>query len=242
MLLKKVTITGADGTNGAIVPQDLVLLQRKYPFVEWGILFSNAKIATPRFPSASWLEKLAETKIANPELRLSAHICGRWVRDICEGKWTIKEDLPSIFGNNLFDRYQLNFHSYIHKIEQEKFLVGLKEQVGVEFIFQLDDVNNNLLILAENAGVKAAGLFDTSGGAGVLPDQWPVSDKWIGYAGGLGPECLEAQLKEINEVAQGSIWIDTETKVRTIIGSSEQLDLQKVEKFLQVASKWIDNG
>lgn len=238
MLLQKVTITGADNT---IEPEDLLPLQRKYPFVEWGILFSKAKIATSRFPSVSWLEKLANLKMANSELRLSAHICGRWVRDICEGNWTIKEDLPYIFNNNLFDRYQLNFHSYIHKIKENEFIAGLKEQIGIEFIFQLDEVNNHLLTLAENAGVKAAGLFDTSGGAGILPDEWLVSDKWIGYAGGLGPDCLDAQLKEINEAAKGPIWIDTETKIR-VNSPVDFFSLEKVESFLEKSAKWMKNA
>ena len=81
MFLSKVTITGADNS---VEHKDLVRLQAQYPFVEWGILFSKAKMASPRYPSFTWLEKLAQTKQEHPELRLSGHICGRWVRDICE--------------------------------------------------------------------------------------------------------------------------------------------------------------
>jgi len=232
MFLSKVTITGADNS---VEHKDLVRLQAQYPFVEWGILFSKAKMASPRYPSFTWLEKLAQTKQEHPELRLSGHICGRWVRDICEGNWTILQDLPFM---DIFDRYQLNFHSYVHKIQKEAFLDGLRALKNKEFIFQLDDVNNNLLTIAEENNIKAAGLFDTSGGAGILPESWPTSNKWIGYAGGLGPECLNKQLSEIAQVAQGEIWIDVETKVRTF---DERLDLEKTEQFLKISSLWIYN-
>ena len=53
-------------------------------------------MASPRYPSFTWLEKLAQTKQEHPELRLSGHICGRWVRDICEGNWTIQTRLKGV--------------------------------------------------------------------------------------------------------------------------------------------------
>jgi hypothetical protein len=230
MKISKVTITGADNS---IEPEQLLAIQTKYPFVEWGILFSKSRMATPRYPSYNWFLKLVEFKTIYPETKLSGHICGRWVRDICEGNWTILEDLPLM--SSIFERFQLNFHSYIHKINTSAFLEGLKKQKQ-EIIFQLDNVNNSLLELAKSHGIKASGLFDTSGGAGIVPDAWPESQEWIGYSGGLNPDCLEAQLDEIEKVAFGTIWIDVETKVRTF---DERLDLDKVEKFLEIASKRI---
>ena len=238
-IIDKVTITGADNS---VHPEDLLKLSDKYPFVEWGILLSKASQGNNRFPDLDWLQECYKTWFiagnSMTNFMLSGHICGTWVRHICEGQWTMFHDLPDV--TDMFGRFQLNFHSYVHKLNQEKFLAGFDdpELYYRQFIFQLDDVNNSILEVAKNSEIDAVGLFDLSGGLGVLPKDWPVSSGYCGYAGGLSPENLQSQMELIDKVVgEGPIWIDVETHVRS--NGDAQFDLDRVQKFLDVASDWV---
>lgn len=242
-ILNRVTLTGADDS---ISPEELLPLAERFPFSEWGILLSKTHTGThvpsrgTRFPSKEWLSSLQPHAL---QLQLSAHICGRWVRDICEGNWSINDDLPGILG--MFKRIQLNFHSQVHLLDREKFARGIKTLIAKgeldhQIIFQLDDVNNDILNFALSQGINAVGLFDRSGGDGILPESWPTS-KWAycGYAGGLSPDNLEEQLRFIQQqVPDGrNIWIDVETKVRS--EDDGLFDLNKCLRFLEIAEPWV---
>jgi phosphoribosylanthranilate isomerase len=231
-VIDRVTVTGADDSNGV---EDLVEIQKMYPFVEWGILLSKHSEGSYRFPSAEWIEGL---KPVADKLTLSGHLCGRWVRDICDGHNTVYEDRPLFTG--LFQRYQLNFHAYQHRIKDEAAFVGAARSLcAKQVIFQFDDVNNKLLGKARAKGIDAAPLFDTSGGAGVLPGEWPEAlDVYSGYAGGLSPENLPEQMEAITEkCGDGPIWIDAETWLRSAQDSI--FDLDKVCKFLEQAKPFM---
>jgi phosphoribosylanthranilate isomerase len=102
----------------------------------------------------------------------------------------------------------------------------------------MDDVNNDILDVAKEAGVNAAPLFDLSGGAGVLPENWPVANGYCGYAGGLSPENVQGQLELIEQVAgDGPIWIDVETHVRS--EDDKIFDLDKVRAFIENVLPWV---
>lgn len=245
-ILNRVTITGADDRTSVAEMLDVAT---EFPFAEWGILFSE-RAARPRYPGPEWLASLlAEYR----QLNLSAHVCGRWVRDICEGRWTLLAERPDTF--TLFDRMQLNFRSHLPKINHVDFLRGLAAQAestlsGTEFIFQLGSLGDDILLKAHAVGIDAVGVFDTSGGTGVLPDAWPAPDTLpppegeygihhlgsAGYAGGLSPDNLAEQLPLIAEkVGDVPVWIDVESKVRT----DEVLDMAKVRRFLKAAEPWV---
>jgi hypothetical protein len=171
------------------------------------------------------------------------------VRDICEGNWSICEDMPGILG--MFKRLQLNFHSQEHRLDREKFAQGIKVLIAKgeldhQIIFQLDDVNNDILDYAVSQGINAVGLFDRSGGDGILPESWPTSKySYVGYAGGLSPENLDEQLHLIEkQVPNGkNIWIDVETRVRSPDDTDYSLrklfDLDKCLRFLEVSEPWV---
>lgn len=237
MILDRVTITGADNS---IKPTDLIPLTERFPFVEWGILVSKSQEGSYRFPSLSWIEQLSEVRKQNPKMMLSGHICGRWVRDICDGNWSIAADRPKYMAT--FQRFQLNFHAQVHRLRKDKFLEGIKayNDMGFQFIFQMDNVNDPLLSEAEALGVNAVPLFDLSGGAGILPSHWPEAmGYYSGYAGGLSPDNVTEQLEKIKKVANGDqrIWIDTETRVRS--EDDSKLDLDKVTRFLEAAEPFV---
>lgn len=232
-ILDRVTITGADDS---IQPYSLLPLSEQFPFAEWGILLSKTSAGRNRFPSVAWIDLLPQG------LNLSAHICGRWVREICDGSWSIMEcdewkDRPGILDK--FSRFQINFHG-----EKQKFLgliKGLQHPLfaGKQIILQIDGVNDYLLEAAREAGIDAVPLFDKSGGIGVLPDAWPKAmDCYSGYAGGLSPSNLELQLELIEKVCGNNpIWIDVETKVRS--ADDRQFETHLAHKFLEIAKSWL---
>jgi hypothetical protein len=233
MKLDRVTITGADDS---IAPAHLPALTRKYPFVEWGILFSGSRQGTPRYPSATWLGALAEHAF-NVEMDLSAHLCGRWVRDlVLKGEFSFKDEYNSLWP--IFQRLQLNFHGQFHKA-----CLGFRQQLALcrekEFVLQHDGVNDET-ILTLGAMLPVVPLFDRSGGAGVIPKDWPKPIwKYCGYAGGLGPENIVDEIRRIGEVVGDSrIWIDMETRVRS--SDDAQFDLEKVERCLQLAAQFVE--
>tara|TARA_Y100000034_G_scaffold136240_1_gene211737 strand:- start:1594 stop:2337 length:744 start_codon:yes stop_codon:yes gene_type:complete len=241
-IVNKVTITGADDS---IKPQELIGMSDIYPFVEWGILLSKSSEGKNRFPSLEWMEELQgvtrdwkDNYISNPNL--SGHICGRWVRDICKGEWSFITDRPSIC--QMFDRFQLNFHAQLHKLDREKFLIplnGVCVNYAKQLIFQMDDVNNDILDIARQRTVDAVPLFDISGGKGILPEEWPQArNMYCGYAGGLSPDNIEEQMEKIEKVAgDGPIWVDVETHVRS--DDDKLFDMDKVEMFLHRISPWV---
>jgi len=231
MRIERVTMTGADDTVRD--PQGLLYVSQQWPFVEWGILVSNTRGGSSRFPSMEWMEQLA--KLAY--MQLSLHVCGRWVRQICQGDFSVSDDLASIW--HVFRRVQLNFHAMIHEIDRENFFRALNLQSHKEFIFQIDNVNNELLHEALEAGCNAVPLFDTSGGAGIVPKDWPrpVPNIFCGYAGGLGPNTLRDELKRIEDaVEDATIWIDMETRVRN---DRDEFDLNMVQQCLEIAEPYL---
>lgn len=213
MHLTKVTFTGADDSTDQA---EMLRISREWPQVEWGILFSGNRYGTPRYPSKEWVSRLSE----NPAMRnvqLSAHLCGRWVRDlVLDGRLSWWFDHPA----TIFDRYQLNFHGQFHKANRvfSDAMNGLQETYRSQFIFQCDGVNDDAVrgyVTKQNLGVP---LFDVSGGAGIVPESWPPiwRNKYCGYAGGLGPDNIEGEIERIALAANDApFWIDMETKVRS---------------------------
>lgn len=108
MKLTHVTFTGADDF---VDPQALLDLSAEFPLIEWGILFSVKRQASPRFPSTRWVYRLME--MAPIGTRFSAHLCGQYVRDVTTNGDLTWADLGLWY---LFDRIQLNFHAEPHAI------------------------------------------------------------------------------------------------------------------------------
>lgn len=238
MPLKQVTITGADDS---IEPNELVDLTKRFPFVEWGILLSSSQVGSNRFPSHKWLAGLHHAYCEFPHMAISFHVCGSWVRDICAGNWT------PLFANigeilDFAKRVQLNFHTYKHLLTENFIPASLKRcQVqNWQVIFQCDGVNDHLVSSARKDGLNAVPLYDKSGGAGIVPSEWPVPTEGVysGYAGGLGPNNLAIEIPKIAEASQdNAYWIDMETKVRS--GHDQQFDLKAVYSCLEISSQFV---
>lgn len=230
--LDRVTITGADDSISA---HELKSISRQFPFVEWGILFSQTQQGTPRFPTESWIAHLP----VGPTY--CAHLCGRYVRDIvldAKLKWIDNRYNRS----EIFNRVQLNFHGQFHKGHPSLGSV-LDFYKEYQFILQCDGVNDSAVekLCAEQTRARACSpLFDTSGGAGRLPDSWPRAweDSYCGYAGGLGPDNVLEQLDRIYVASMElPFWIDMERRVRS--EDDWQFDLQKVGRVLELCAPLV---
>ena len=225
--MKYLTITGADSDTNI---EQMAALSVAYPFLEWGILYGGGHLSSNRFPGHEWRDQLAQ----DPDfqtMNISAHLCGQSVRNYLRGKLDLQL-LPDLLFRKA-DRIQINTHGEPH-VSKNWFWDTFNEYtIGPEpeIIFQLDGVNNHYLILGEAVGIKCTGLFDLSHGAGVLQDGWPSTSTWRGYAGGLGPDNLEEELRKISKVATNKYWIDMETNVRT----RGVLDLNKVRQVCEIA-------
>lgn len=237
MILDRVTLTGADDS---VDPRDLLALSRAFPFVEWGILYGSSQ-GRPRYPSLAWIDRLRglafDAGIARVDLNLSAHLCSKWVRDfVLEGEYTFGASHVDTF----FKRVQLNFHAHHHPANV-KFVERMRAIKGKEFIFQMDEVNDQLWSSAWQSDLPAVPLFDTSGGAGILPGAWPKPYRGVynGYAGGLGPDNLASQLRSIAAIAPGDyrVWVDMETKVRS--EDDTAFDLDKCRRVLETAAPFV---
>jgi hypothetical protein len=229
MNLDRVTITGADDS---VDPRELGELAAEFPFVEWGILVSASSEGAPRFPTRQWVGRLVDN--LGPEVRLSLHVCGRWVRDLMVGRDSLLREWGAV---DRFQRLQLNFHARHHDVLVFP-AADLLRRLGKQVIVQMDGTSNEglLWLFRVDHGLDCAPLFDTSGGAGVVPASWPrpfSSIDYHGYAGGLGPETLLPELFRIADAVgdgEARIWIDMERRVRTEDDSA--LDLGKVRRVL----------
>jgi phosphoribosylanthranilate isomerase len=207
-------------------------ISHKYPRTEWGILVSKNNMGGPRFPSMDWINTLADECRRDPGvLKLSAHLCGRWVRDIFEKAET---EIFDILPMDIFERIQFNFHAQRHTV------IGAASKLlhdrfrRYELIFQAEDVNDAAIGISLQ---ECQPLFDKSGGAGILPDSWPEAWEYSGYAGGLSPDNVVHELMQISKASNGyPIWIDAETKLRS--EDDTVFDLDKVQRFIESAYPW----
>lgn len=234
MKLDRVTVTGADDSTSI---GEMIDLSFEFPFVEWGILVSNSNAGKPRFPTAEWIADLqrAPRRIES----LSLHLCGRWVREVCSGNWEFVDHFESLEG---FSRIQLNFHSYAHLLTDEFFDAARtwQEKLDCQLIFQCDGKNDHLVSDAYNNGIDAVPLYDKSGGAGILPDDWPQAAKnvYSGYAGGLDPDNIAEQLAAISVAANNNeFWVDAETRLRP--SDNSILDMGLVREFLVTTQPFV---
>jgi hypothetical protein len=199
--------------------------------VEWGVLVSNSRFGTPRYPKLSWIQNFSQV-----QLRWALHICGGAVDSLL--------DTQAVDAFKLWQlscgRVQLNKHNL--PVSQLSGLYSLvKAFSDWTFILQDDEYNRERaqeLYIMDIHNVSL--LFDGSGGRGILPDKWPNQLKNIpcGYAGGLSPDNITEQLPLITEAAgaRRRTWVDMETGVRT----EERFDLNKVRAVIEAYVEFVN--
>lgn len=232
-MITTVTITGADDS---IRPSELLPLTNRYPYVEWALLVSRSSTGFKRFPSIKWIEELQSL---SPDLKLSCHLCGAYVKQILLGDIDfIAKDLRTIWS--AFQRVQINTHGIPHPFHQKEMLEVFGLWPEKEYIFQYDNQNSDILLAAHRNGIKCSTLFDLSHGAGISPSEWPDLLPGIkcGYAGGISPENIINECIRVSEkTIEIETWIDMETHVRS--NNDEDFDLTKVESCLSQSQPFI---
>jgi hypothetical protein len=250
MRIRTVTFTGADD---GVDPSDLLSLSLKYPFVEWGILISWKRYGTPRYPSPQWIDQLALAQRVSGNGAFAAHLCGDAMRDAVRvltdphpahvAEWMLPIGISPDQYDQLFARTQLNFDVDREGLTEVKLTALMRawraSRTGI-LITQHNEGNAGIwsAFQAGDLGGKSSGpkhqiLMDASGGRERAPESWPrpITGVACGYAGGIGPETIVADLDRIAQaVGDGIIWIDMEGRVRD---AQDRFDLNRVETVLR---------
>lgn len=227
MKIDKVTITGVDDN---VAPIELKWLSQDFPFVEWGVLFSQSKQGTNRYPSPKTIPELLFH-----QLKLSAHFCGWHAREVLENmNYSLFEGLKN------FHRVQLNYNfKKSSKWNLSSLIDWIAGHPSLSVIFQVNADNWLAIDYLDNTDnpENIHFLYDSSGGRGtVLKEIKPSYSNYTGYSGGIGPDNIEEVVQKITDYPNPiNVWIDMESGVRT----NDELDLKKVEKVLTICKKYI---
>lgn len=232
--LKTVTVTGASDDTSI---DEMIEIQKEFPFVEWGILLSRRQAGkSNRFPSEKFLSELTDRFLKSETgLKLSAHLCGGMVFDFLSKKSIL--DIEDILQSEVFERVQINTHGERYNVNLENLAYNIGGYKHIQFIAQYDKVNSYVHELNLMGFSNIAALYDLSHGAGVLPSEWdlPLDGIYTGYAGGLSVENLESQLQKLDTIIDTPIWIDAETWLRT----EDKFDMNLVRKFLTTSQSRV---
>lgn len=183
-----ITVTGADERT------DLFRLAKID--CEVGLLYTATPEGRNRYPRREWL---AEAVKRLP--RVALHVCGRMARnELTLGR------LDDLVVN--VQRIQLNGAMLVEECARICQMYRSKTVIT-------QHREENRFLLDVNSRNHAV-LVDGSGGRGILPPLWarPNTAKPVGFAGGLGPDNLAEQLREIAFVAVRPWWVDMEGRLR----------------------------
>ncbi len=228
MRINKVTITGADDKVSA---EELLQLQNEFPFVEWGILFSTSKEGSQRYPK---LQKVMD--FIAQELNLSAHLCGKWSRDILE-----KSDF-GFLESDWFSRIQLNYNFSTEKANLFELIYFAEKNLQNDIILQYNRNNKKAMdsILGLTLPKNIHFLYDDSGGHGTAISGIAEPFKnYTGYAGGINIDNIENICQSIKSGFKDQdltdVWIDLESGARI----DNEFNIPLVRQLLEKASKFI---
>lgn len=225
MKIHTLTATGIDEKTNL---EQLIQINKAFPFMEWGVSFSKNS-SSNRYPSMEFVEE--KILPLSHELHLAAHLCGNIVNLF------IEQDKEFLNILSHFGRVQINVASKnMTKTKREKLIHAISQYQG-QLILQESSSNEDL-----NQQLRkffhVAYLFDKSGGKGISPDTWPeyLQNSYCGYAGGLSHLNLNSQIVAIEEKAGNNyIWLDMEGQIRT---NEDWFDLEKIRKAAHIVSEY----
>lgn len=191
-----ITLTGIDA--GTPLTELMGFAAASSVPVEFGFLYTATPEGRMRYPDRATLERL----LLRHRGAAALHVCGNIARaQLAQG------ELGELVGH--VQRIQVNGTLTAGQVDD----LCLRYS-GHTIITQHTIANADLVHV--NASNHAL-LVDGSGGRGITPGQWvrPITDKAVGFAGGLGPHTLAAQLPRIARAARGAFWIDMEQSLRS---------------------------
>lgn len=223
------TLTGVDARTDLA---RLAELAARFPFAEWGLLYSPAQQGLPgRYPPVQRLQQLVADLPAS--VRVALHVCGDGVPALLARESPVADLATGVAARG--GRIQLNFN--LQRAPFSTDAMGLLRlfisRTPATVITQHNKANAGLVSQLEYR--NHAVLFDSSGGRGLLPPDWPtpLAGVCCGYAGGLGPLTIARELPRILEAVHGRLfWIDMENALREHEGASDWFSLDRAEAVL----------
>jgi len=215
-MVKFITFTGVD------IKTDISRVNRlseRYN-VEWGVLYSPSKKDDNRYSSYETVSELVN-KIHKPAL----HLCGKAINQFIDIEVNLQFLLREMFIND--NRVQLNTNLSSLSKTKLNLLINNIESSANKFILQFNENNKDYInLFPENVDI----LYDASGGNGLEINEYlpPMSNRFCGYAGGLGVDNIKEAVTKADKVSN-NYWLDMESKIRT----DGYLDLNLCETILE---------
>lgn len=205
-----ITFTGADDS---VAIAEMIALAKDYP-IEYGVSLHPEKTNAPRFPGLDFQKRI----LSEPELSLSAHICGDYAKQINQGG-----DPDFEIPLTGYKRAQINLEKGLLPDLPTLSNWGAKRRLSI-----IAQTKDSEAFPDPHQGVEW--LYDVSEGGGVTPDAWPKAKPGImvGFAGGIGPNNVVAILESFPPHAL--FWIDMASGVRNAKG---RLDLGLCRKVCE---------
>lgn len=224
-MLKACTLTGVDEKTSF---DWIRSVSEDYPFAEFAVLYSmTPDDKDDRYPTRAFIDGFADA-MEGSAVRTALHICGRAVAAFVAGDADVRT-LAARFG-----RVQINFNASRAPFTVEELAQAIAA-VGHPVITQ--HFPSNAVVSAFVTASNHHVLFDASGGNGRRGEGWPdrVSGKYMGYAGGFGPETIALDTMGAELHARGEdYWIDMESRIRT----GGLLDPEKCLAVLDRVEPW----
>lgn len=224
----------------------LVSFMNDYSNVEIAIQASPYKMSagTERY---AWFNKLMRAVQNNPtQLNLALHVNQEWCDWICRGvlpfeiQMWLEEERPD--GMPVVRRVQINscgsktMYFYPTKIAKI-----INTYPNSEFIVQNDGTVSSVRRLDKLnvTGANFSVLYDASSGNGIMPASWkkPYHGHKTGYSGGLRPDNVVANLRQIASVAgKNHIWIDAESGLKN--PATKTFDINRARAYVDAVMRW----
>lgn len=232
---------GFCGVDDSVHPEMLTLISRRYPWIEWGVLFRPDMEGQPRYATQEWVQRVSLQKRGELNMQLAGHLCGERCQQVLDGHGEFVASLSKLG----FGRVQINATAankvFVDPakltVYANNLITVMESAPEIEFIFQLNDETRGIwdAMVSTSDPHPAPGnvsvLFDASCGLGVEASEYqsPLPDIPCGYAGGIGPSNITAVLAAVEAAARGMpIWIDMESSLRVFIADKPQMPLRDV--------------
>jgi hypothetical protein len=224
-MLKACTLTGVDEKTSFDWIRSVSAI---HPFAEFAILYSmTPDDKDDRYPTREFIERFADA-MEGTGVRTALHICGRAVAAFVAGD----EDVRALAAR--FGRVQINFNAARSPFTVEDLALAI---ASVDHPVITQHFPSNAVVSAFVTAPNHHVLFDASGGNGRRGEGWPdrVAGKYIGYAGGFGPDTIKVDTMGAELHAHGEdYWIDMESRIR----SDGWLDEEKCLTVLELVAPW----
>ena len=236
MMNYRCTFTGVDEQSSF---SEIEKLTKRFPFIEWGILYSKSKSGNDnRYPSLDFIKSFGyfckAKKISN-----ALHVCGEQARTLMlDSSFELDNKFikDTIFSHNLFNRVQVNVNL---SDPNHKYGIGIMDRLFYlpKLILQYNENNaefiKNLQRPLWNYGRTIDVLIDGSLGLGKEITDFSVPDlsfnHALGFAGGINPENILNILQQLPKADSitnvSTLGIDVESGIRT----NDVLSLEKCE-------------